>query len=355
MYLLRAQLERVPPFGTIELPFCDDDGRARLLTVVHASGGSGKTVLLSVLGATRPGHATALFGGTTGGTSAATTEWSLGIDDSERPHPLVVATPSPTGARPGEDEAAALRRREQGLFERKAKDGGFVFLAFPTNRWFSRQPMSLHAPGRTVAHYDVRTTVNLDDPQRADLTRDTKMALCYAALAAAAARDASVFSVADRPTLDPCVLGDAMRAVVDTLVQLTGFSYLGLDAVSLEPVFGSAGQRRLPFDALPTRARHLVAIAALSVRTLWAAYPGADPRAAEGVVAVDDIDLYQDPSVQVAIGSALRAALPAVQWILTTSSAIVANACEQSEILSLRRVPGDERVALFVDAAARTH
>lgn len=355
MYLLRAALERVPPFGTIELPFADDDGRARLLTVVHASGGAGKTVLLSVLGATRPGHATALFGGASGGAASATCEWHLGGDDVERPHPLPIATPSAMGPRPGDDEAIARGRREQAHFERKAKDGGFVFLTFPTNRWFSRQPMALHAPGRTVAHYDVRTTVNLDDPQRADLTRDTKMALCYAALAAAAARDASVFSISDRPTLDPRVLGDAMRTVVDTLVQLAGFTYLGLDAVSLEPVFGSAGQRRMPFDALPTRARHLVAIAALSVRTLWAAYPGTDPRAAEGVVAVDDIDLYQDPAVQIAIGQALRAALPAVQWILTTSSTIVASACDQSEILSLRRLPGDDRVELFVDAAARTH
>ncbi|HWB77901.1 MAG TPA: hypothetical protein VG755_23210 [Nannocystaceae bacterium] len=355
MYLVSAELENVPPFGTIELPFCDEHGRPRLLTVVHGAGGVGKTVLLSAIGATRPGNATVLFGGALGAAPQARCQWHLGVDDPERPHPLSVATPSQS--RPGEDDAIVLRRREQALFERRAKDGGFVFATFPTIRWFSRQPVALHAPTRTVAHYDVRATVNLDDANRSDLTRETKQALAYAAIAAALVphgqRERN--ELRERSPLDMRLLGAAMRDVVDALVRLAGFSYLGVDPVSLEPCFASAGTRRLPFDGLPTRARHLVAIASLSVRTLWAAYPGTDPRTAEGAIAIDDIDLYQDSAVQEAIAGALRAALPRVQWILTTSSPIIASACDAREILTLRRLPGDEHVELFVDEQARTH
>jgi hypothetical protein len=355
MYLISAQLDDVPPFGTIELPFCDEHGQPRLLTVVHGAGGVGKTVLLSALGATRPGNATVMFNGTMGTTPQARCAWQLGIDDPERPHPLMVATPVP--ARPGEDEPVVLRRREQAMFERRAKDGGFVFATFPTIRWFSRQPVALHAPTRTVAHYDVRATVNLDDANRSDLTRDTKQALAYAAIAASLMPQVQRERNAqrERNPLDMRLLGTAMREVVDAMAQLVGFSYLGLDPISLEPAFASTGTRRLPFDGLPTRGRHLVAIAALSVRTLWAAYPGVDPRDAEGVIAVDDIDLYQDAAVQERIAGALRTALPKVQWILTTSSPIIAGACDAREILTLRRLPDDEHVELFVDEQARTH
>ena len=365
MYLARAQLFQIPPFGQLDLPMCGDDGEPRLLTVVHGAGGVGKTVLLSVLGATRPGHAVTLFGGALGAGPHAVCEWMLGQDDPDRPHPLRIVTPnakleldahvSPEIA----VEEAALRRREQALFERRAKDGGFVFLTFPSIRWFSRQPVALTAPTRTVAHYDVRATVNLDDAARSDLTRETKQALAYAAIASAlvphAQRERNELRERAGRWYDMRLLGTAMRDVVDALVRLTSFSYLGLDPVTLEPTFTSAGGRRVPFEGLPTRSRHMVAMAALTVRTLWAAYPGSDPRNCEGVVAIDDIDLYQDMTVQERITGALRAALPRVQWVLTTSSPIVASSYDAREILTLRRLPGDERVELFRDEQARTH
>jgi hypothetical protein len=356
MYLARAQLFGVPPFGGIDLPMCGDDGEPRMLTVVHGAGGVGKTVLLAVLGATRPGHAIALFGGALGAGPHAVCEWVLGQDDPERPHTLSIATPN--AKLDMDDDLAALRRREQALFERRAKDGGYVFLTFPSIRWFSRQPVALTAPTRTVAHYDVRATVNLDDAARSDLTRETKTALAYAAIASALVphvqRERN--DVRERSHwVDMRLLGSAMRETVDALVRLTGFSYDGVDPVSLEPTFSSPGGRRMPFEGLPTRSRHLVAISALAVRTLWAAYPGSDPRTSEGVVAIDDVDLYQDMVVQERIAAVLRAALPRVQWVLTTSSPIVASSCDAREILTLRRLPGDERVELFRDEQARTH
>jgi hypothetical protein len=51
--------------------------------------------------------------------------------------------------------------------------------------WFSRQPIALSAPARTVARYDVRASASGDDATRSDLARETKQALVYAAIAAA--------------------------------------------------------------------------------------------------------------------------------------------------------------------------
>ena len=44
-------------------------------------------------------------------------------------------------------------------FDRVAKDGGFVFVAIPSTRWFGRQPITMAAPGKTVARYDVRSVL----------------------------------------------------------------------------------------------------------------------------------------------------------------------------------------------------
>jgi hypothetical protein len=146
-----------------------------------------------------------------------------------------------------------------------------------------------------------------------------------------------------------------MRETVDALVRLTGFGYAGLDPISFEPTFVSPGGRVVAFDGLPTRARHLVAFAALTLRTLWAAYPGRDPRTAEGVVAIDDVDVHQDESTVERLCSTLRVALPFVQWILTTSSTTIAASCDARDVLTLRRLPEDEHVELFLGEQARTH
>jgi hypothetical protein len=281
----------------------------------------------------------------------------LGDDDPDRPHALTVITPNVP--RHGDDEAAVLRRREQGLFDRRAKQGGFVFLALSSARWFSRQPVALHAPLRTVAKYDVRTSANLEDAGRSDLTRDTKQALAYAAIAASLAPSDQRERTRQRGrrirSIDTRLLGVAMQEIVDAMVTLVGFSYIGVDPASLEPTFVSPGGRAMTFDRLPTRARHLVAFGALPIRTLWAAYPGRDPRMGEAVVAIDEVDLHQDPGVQERLVATLRTCLPRVQWILTTTSPLVAASCDARNVLALRRLPEDEHIELFVDEQARTH
>lgn len=273
-------------------------------------------------------------------------EYRLGQDDPDRVHPLVVATPN---ARVFSDEAKeGARRRDQMLFDRVARDGGFVFVALPANRWFSRQPLALLGPGKSIARYDVRSAVGFDDPTRADLARETKQALAYAEIAGALG--------SEQPNRRRFLaLREAMVFAVNQLVTLSGYHYLGLDALTLEPKFSGPGLPQLFFDSLPTRSRHLVAFAALSVRSLWAAHPERDPREAEGIVAIDEADLYLDAGIQGGLVAALKQALPRVQWILTTTSPNVADSCDVREVLALRRSPDLRHVEIFSGLSARTH
>lgn len=342
--LASLRLVGLPPFGDVVIPFTEDDGSPRPLTVLFGAGGVGKTTVLTALGATRPGYAAVLVPG--GDTAPfVVSEWSLGADDTNRPHALVIATP--TAKVQADDHLELLRRREQAHFDRVAKDGGFVFVNIPSTRWFSRQPLAFSAPARTIARYDVRAPVSGDDASRTDLARETKQALAYAAISTALGRDRSGTPFAR--------LGAAMARTVDSLVSLSGFSYAGIDPLSFEPTFKGEEGQLVTFDGLPTRARHLVAFGALPVRALAAAYPTSDPAEAEGVVCIDEIELQQDASVQSAVVARLRAALPRVQWIVTTSSPLVASSAEGREVLALRRLPRAQEVQLFSGPEARVH
>lgn len=352
MYLLRARLIGFAPFDDVAFPFSQQDGAVRHVTVVHGGGGVGKTTLLAALAATRPGHAVVhppRFA-RDAVPPASVCDWGMGMDDPERPHVLRVVTPN-AQLSDGEGDDV-LQRREQALFDRKARAGGFAFVAFSAARWFSRQPIVINAPERTVTRYDVRASIPFDDAGRADLARETKQALAYAAIASSLADAAPTPT---RPETDPRLLGAAMHQACDTMVALSGHTYRGVHPRSLEPVFESAGGRMVTFDGLPTRARHLVAFATLTTRVLWAAYPGLDPRRAEGVALIDEVDLHQDLGVQAELVPALRRALPRVQWIVTTTSPVVAASCAPSEVIALRRLPDAERTGLYLGDEAVTH
>jgi hypothetical protein len=332
------------PFSDVTIPFAEEDGTARQMTVLFGGGGVGKTTILAAIAGTRPGYAAA-FPNAGEPVPFVVTDWSLGMDDTERPHALRVATP--TAKVEPDEHTEILRRREQTHFDRVAKDGGFVLVTIPSTRWFSRQPMAIAAPSRTVARYDVRASASLDDAARADLARETKQSLAYAAITAALSRDRGGVSFVR--------LGEAMARTVDSLVSLAGFSYSGIDPVSFEPVFRADDGKPMLFDALPTRARHLVAFGALPVRALWAAYPMRDPLEAEGVVTIDEIELQQDGTVLSTVLGTLRALLPRVQWIVTTTSPTVAASVDNREVLALRRLPRATEVQLFTGAEARVH
>ncbi|MFZ5894547.1 MAG: hypothetical protein ACOY0T_26020 [Myxococcota bacterium] len=334
----------------MELPFADETGKPRSLTVIYGGGGIGKSTVIQALASTRPGHAIAQLGradAASGAPPHVGCEWLLGADDPARPHPLTVASPNVRFF--GEEDQEALRRREQVHYDRVAQEGGFVFLGIPATRWFSRQPIVISAPARSVARYDVRSPLSLDDASRADLARECKQALAYASISSALA------GVRDREERRYDLLADGMRSAVTRLVELAGFRYLGIDPHSLEPVFAEGSGQRRSFDALPTRARHLAAFAALSVRALWAAYPDQDPRDSEGVVAIDDVELYQDNHALGRLAAALRDALPGTQWIVTTSSPVLAASVEAGEVVALRRVAEGEAISVFAGDEALIH
>ncbi len=319
----------------------DDDADTRTpraVTVLFGADGIGKTTFLAALAVTRPGYALppgpiprTAGPSTVEGPAFVVSEWFLGSDDPGRPHPLVVA--SPTAVLAGEEaDVASARRREQALFDRRAQsEGGFVFVGFSGARWFSRTANMLSTPERSVLRYDVRSPATFDDPTRADLTRETKQVLAYAGIARALA--------SERPEHAHLARFDrAVREVVDLVLAPFGFTYAGVSPISLEPEAIDAAGRVMAFDGLPRPARHLVAFVVLTLRALVAAYPRADdPRRAEGVVAIDDIESQQDPALLRTIVPLLRCALPNVQWVLTTSSTQLAMACAPGEVIALRR------------------
>jgi hypothetical protein len=256
---------------------------------------------------------------------------------------------SPNAKLEGErDDAALLRRREQALFDRRAGEGGFVLAAFSGARWFSRTAVLLTSPDRSVLRYDVRATASFDDATRADLARETKQVLAYAGAAAALSRRARDASSARFEALDR-----ALRETLDVLLE-DGAAYLGVSPSRLEPVFGYDG-REVELDDLPRSLRHRVAFGALSLRALAGGYPDRDPRDAEGVVLLDDLEVEQDLRAQAALPALLRRALPRVQWIVTTSSPAVAAACEVGELVALRRMPGSAQVEIHQGPEAAVH
>jgi hypothetical protein len=232
-------------------------------------------------------------------------------------------------------EVAGARRREQALFDRRAQnEGGFVFVGFSGARWFSRTANMLSVPERSVLRYDVRHAASFDDPTRADLTRETKQVLAYAGIARALANQRDEYAHLER-------FDAAVREVVDVMLEPFGFTYAGVSPLSLEPEALDKAGRIVAFDALPRPARHLVAFGALSLRAMFAAYPDSeDPREREAVIAIDDIEAQQDPTMLRMIVPLLRHALPHAQWILTTSSTQLAMACEPGVVVALRRSEG---------------
>lgn len=347
MLLSRLQLAAV---GGLDLvaSFLDASGVPRRLTVIFGGEGVGKTAVLAAIASTRPGHAVALGQAPSGDAPGpcAVADWLLGDDDPARPHPLRVV--SPNARLEGErDDAALARRREQALFDRRAQEAGFVACAISGARWFSRTPVLLSAPERGLLRWDARAAVVFDDPARADLARETRQILAYAGIGAALARG--------RPEGARLALLDgALREALEVILEGTGVAYVDVSPTKLEPTFTLRG-REVDLDDLPRSVRHRVALVALPLRALGAAYPGRDPRAAEGVVLIDDLEVELDPAAQQALPARLVRALPRVQWIVTTSSLSVALGAELDQVVALRRSPGSGEVELHRGPAAVLH
>jgi hypothetical protein len=329
------------------LPLTDERGAPRRLVVLSGAEGVGKTAILAAIASTRPGHSVVQTPRPGAPPAFAVADWSLGDDDPKRPHPLRVLNPNARLEIERDDEVLA-RRREQALFDRRAAEGGFAFTTFSGARWFSRAPLYLTTPMRTLLRHDVRTLANFDDATHADLTRETKQVLAFAGIAAALARaqdgEPGRFELFER----------ALHGVLTALLEGTGVTFTGVDPGRLEPTF-NAGGRATDLDDLPRRARHRIAFGALALRTLAAAYPDRDPRDAEGVILIDDLEVQQDLASQSALPSLLRRALPRAQWIVTTSSPAVVAGCDPGAVVALRRMTEEGPVEVHQGAGAVMH
>ncbi|MBM4362972.1 MAG: hypothetical protein FJ104_09850, partial [Deltaproteobacteria bacterium] len=79
MRLASLRLTRVPPFGDVTLPFADEDGAPRSVTVLLGGGGVGKTSVVGAIASTRPGNTSALGPGGEAG-PLAVASYILGRD-----------------------------------------------------------------------------------------------------------------------------------------------------------------------------------------------------------------------------------------------------------------------------------
>jgi hypothetical protein len=352
MQLVQVRLVGLGPLHDLTFPFADDSGVPRKAVIVLGGGGVGKTTLVSAIANTRPGHAVALKPRRAGQPAFAVVDWSVAAEDPARPHPLRVASPNAVLGDP--DDAALLRRREQTLFDRRAAEGGFALGVFSAARWFSRTPVLLGGGDRRLGRHDPHLSPPLEDASRADLARETKQVLSYPVVSAALSRASPRTAAEARAEAES--LENAVRGAVEPLANLTGYGYVGVEPATFEPIFERGhGGPLCAFDELPTQTRHLVALAALTVRTLHAASPGADARLAEGVALVDDADAHLESAARRALVPALREALPGVQWILATSSPDLALPCGSGDILALRRLPESEEVQLYEGELAVVH
>jgi hypothetical protein len=142
---------------------------------------------------------------------------------------------------------------------------------------------------------------------------------------------------------------------LDELLGLVSYHYRGLSPRTFEPRFETPGGEILPFDALPMQVRQLVCFATIPVHQLWVANRGADPRHSEGTVLIDDIELNLSIPVQLELLSSLRRVLPKAQWVLSTSSPVLAHAAALGTTVTLRREPGSDRVAAYEGELSLTH
>ncbi len=350
MWLATLELFGAGALSGVKVAFGDEP---RPLTVLFGADGVGKTTVLGAIASTRPGHALPIIPRRARADDEAPreipfaiTEWMLGDDEPERPHALRVASPN---AQLGDDEGA-LRRREQALFDKRAQDrGGYAFAAFSGARWFSRTPVLLATPERTVIRYDVRAPHSFDDASRSDLTRETKQVLSFAAIASALEKDQQ----GDR---ELTALDTALRDVASIALAPFHAQYDGVHPRTLEPIFSVEGRDAI-FEELPRGARHLLAIVTGAVRVLHGAYLDSERpvRERQGVVLVDDLEAQQDAAILRHFPALLKASLPRVQWIVATSAAAVTLGCERDEVIALRREPEEGRVVVHEGAFAVLH
>jgi hypothetical protein len=187
------------------------------------------------------------------------------------------------------------------------------------------------------------------DRSRYELTRKVKQVLAFAELASAQIGGAQFDGI------DPRVLRRGIHMAMACLLPLVGVRYEGIDPLSFEPLFESADGRLCHFDELAKQSRHVVAFGALTAHALWLGSGGEDPHQVRGVVCIDEIEIHLQDRVVGGLIDALTDAFRGVQWIITTSSSLVAASVDAANLLALRRMPGQTEVHLYLQELAQTH
>lgn len=368
MFLDRLVLTQAGPFDHLDLDmrgqaspngfgedprWVHEDGRSWVgsmrgrVSVLHGAGGTGKSLLLGAICSTRPGHTQRLGQGAASssaspGGASVQCHWSLGQEEPNRPHPLVV-TNAPSAQMASLD---AGLRREQAIYDRKASCGGFAAILIPAHRRFGQSPIYLADPARTMQGYEPRAGSAWLDPARADLTRPIKQILAYASIGAimqAHRRQVGTAgaSMVGDPELTASgavqLLDQALRAALRELLKEQAIEYVGADPGTFEPMFRSAHGAFHRFDQLPQQARHLMAPVVLAMHHFWTSAKGADPRSVQGVIAIDDAELHLTEATQEFVLPRYRELLPQAQWIVATTSWRIAASVKSSEVIALRQ------------------
>jgi hypothetical protein len=344
MKLARVQLSCPELHLDLALSFEEEASVVRSSTLIYGGPGVGKTLLLGAIAHTRPGHCVAFS--QVPGEPRITTQcvWLPGMDEPDHRGRIELVTPT---LHEELRHSTPEKRREAAFFDRLAREGGFVFLAFSALRWFSHAPLLLSAPERTLARHDVRAYEPLGDATRHDLTRATLAMLVYA----------EVTGALHNPTLwseETQYLATALRRALSATLAPLGVTYLGLHPRTLDPTF-VVGYQQLTFNQLSTQAKNTVAIVTATVRALWAAYPGLNPLIAQGVVAIDQLELHYEAHQANAVLAALEHCFPQVQWVITTRSAELLALRDAGDVLVLRRSAEGGAVQVFAGEGARIH
>lgn len=351
MFLDRLVLTHAGPFEQLDLDLRGDTGTPELMQaaaapwsmanaargracVLHGAGGTGKSLLLGAISSTRPGHVQRLVGGASQAGAGAVVQcyWSLGQEEPNRPHPLMV-TSGPSAQLQALD---AGLRREQTMYDRKASAGGFALVMIPAHRRFGQSPIYLADPARTLQGYEPRVGSSWLDPARADLTRPIKQILSYASFGAAMSRAQRQEPQASG-SMAIELLDQALRSALDRLLVEQALTYVGADSATFEPMFRSSHGGLLLFDQLPQQARHLVAPVVLAMHHFWTSANGADPRAVQGVIVIDDAELHLSEATQEFVLVRYREVLPQAQWLLGTTSWRIAASVRSGEVIALRQ------------------
>lgn len=136
----------------------------------------------------------------------------------------------------------------------------------------------------------------------------------------------------DLSTQDP-----ELRAVRDAVAELMpGFDRLRILRKPTPVMVVTKNGLEFRLDQLSDGERNLIAMTGDLARRLVAAHgPKAEPRQAEGIVLIDEVDQHLHPAWQRKVLPALQRAFPKVQFIVTTHSPQVLSSVAASSIVLL--------------------